>query len=321
MPALPLSHHEILELVGPFSRCGRRVDLAASNRLERKLVFKGTLHPADAAAGPVLEEILQLDSLGTGTLRLTRVVRGGGVRATVEAMGMDPAELLAQVDALPAQRQFRIGPGFTVARSYSIRQVPGTGSRGSRSTQPVLTQATVRAGGLDLVMNVPSTRGVSADLELTAAASGPVDLPEDLLAVLGWNWTRLVRTPIGWKSKHRLYGHALSRTRAAEAALDRAAAHLAKTLAEPPECFHDEWRAARWGVFLRRAIPTLTLLCLLIGVGSLPHLVLDRRPGLWMLLFHGSALLIVLSFCLQELPQYEIPPLPRRQTGAVRRPD
>ncbi len=36
----PLTHHEIIGIVEPFTRRGRHVDLSASNRLERCLVLK-----------------------------------------------------------------------------------------------------------------------------------------------------------------------------------------------------------------------------------------------------------------------------------------
>jgi hypothetical protein len=119
----------------------------------------------------------------------------------------------------------------------------------------------------------------------------------------------------------RLRGDAAARTRKAEIALERAAVHLAQTLREPPHCFHDRWHAARWGVVFRRAIPLLTFLFLLVAVASLAHRGIGRGSELWVLFFHVPTALIALSFCLQELPEYEIPPLPRRATMASWRPD
>jgi len=40
MSVTPLTHHQILSVVEPFSRVSHHVDLAASDRLARKLVFK-----------------------------------------------------------------------------------------------------------------------------------------------------------------------------------------------------------------------------------------------------------------------------------------
>lgn len=45
----PLSHHEILVLADPFARAGLQVDLAATNRAARTVVFKPVELPA---AGP-----------------------------------------------------------------------------------------------------------------------------------------------------------------------------------------------------------------------------------------------------------------------------
>jgi hypothetical protein len=158
-------------------------------------------------------------------------------------------------------------------------------------------------------------RGVAADLTIDAAPGAAVPWPEDLFAVLGWDWARLVAARDGWKSKLRLRGDHAQRTARAERALDRAAAHLVQTLGEPPARFHDRWFAARWGVFFRRALPVLTVLS---GIGAalvLPRVSISERPGLVTLVFHLPIALIALSFSLQELSQFEIPPVPRRSAA------
>ena len=38
-----------------------------------------------------------------------------------------------------------------------------------------------------------------------------------------------------------------------------------------------------------------------------PRLDVGETPGLWLMLYHVPTVLIALSFCLQELPQFEIP--------------
>jgi hypothetical protein len=74
-------------------------------------------------------------------------------------------------------------------------------------------------------------------------------------------------------------------------------------------------------VFFRRGIPVLTLGVLLGVIAAIPRVFAARRPALFMLAFHVPTVLIALSFCLQELPQYEIPPLPRPlRQAAWRRP-
>ena len=91
MAAQPLSHHEILALVEPFTRRGRRVDLAASDRLARRLAFAPVEHET-----PALHESLALEHPGPGELRLTRTLRdANGVPAALVCDAGDAAEALA----------------------------------------------------------------------------------------------------------------------------------------------------------------------------------------------------------------------------------
>jgi hypothetical protein len=256
--------------------------------------------------------VLNLESLGTGTCRLTRTLtRSGSPPATLTVMGQDPEELLALVETVPPQAQFRAGPGYVIARSYSLEAVRGASAGATPAVRPVMTLGVAQVEGLKLSMGVPSTRRVAADIQLAPSPGESLELPEDLLAVLGWDWARLIRNTDGWRSKRRLRGDALARTRTAEAALDTAAAHLAKTLAAPTARFHEEWAAARWGVFFRRGIPVLMLLLLLLIIAAIPHSIARGNPSLFVIGFHIPTALIALSFCLQELPTYEIPPIPR----------
>ncbi len=174
---------------------------------------------------------------------------------------------------------------------------------------------------LTLVVKLPGLRSVAADLTLSPAPGPRPDLPEDLLAVLGWDWARLVRGKDGWTSKLRLRGPVLRRSRTAEAALDRAGAHLARVMAEPPAAFHDRHRLARWGVVLRRGIPSLTALAMVVGALLLPRLTDPSNSGLWMALHYVPIGLLALSFSLQELAQFEIPPWPRRSRAGQWRAD
>jgi hypothetical protein len=310
MSAPPLSHHEILELVGPYARQGLQVDLQASDRLGRRLLFRRIDHATDEPALAGLHETLQLESFGTGTCRLTRTLAiGSGLRATVQALGPDPAGLLEQVRAIEPARQFRRGRGYVIARSYELYP----SADGRPGALAVLVRATVRLDdGPTLALTLSPVRGVAADLTLEAPPGAAPQWPEDLLAVLGWDWARLIATREGWKTKLRLRGGNAQRTARAEQALDRAAAHLVQTLAEPPARFHERWRAARWGVFARRALPVLTVLSVIGAALVLPRVPITERPGLVTVIFHVPIALIALSFSLQELSQFEIPPVPRR---------
>jgi len=312
MSVLPLTHHEILTLVEPFTRRGRHVDLGATDRMTRRVVFRPFELAAPARQG-TLQETLALESLGTGSFCLTRtVVLDRGPRATLTATGLRPGELLAAIETVDPWRHFSTGPGYRIARSYTLRWVDGA----SATTPPVaLTEAQVLLDRACLTLQLSGVRGVAAELSLVPASGEALEVPEDLLAVLGWNWARLVRTPVGWRSRLRLRGDAAARTLCAERALERAAGHLAQTLAETPAQFHERLYLARWGVFLRRGIPVLTFLALVLAVAVIPRSVVEGNPRAWILLFHVPTALIALSFCLQELPQYEIPPLPRRIPG------
>jgi hypothetical protein len=315
----PLTHHDILGLVEPFTRQGRHVDLAASDRLERRLQFKPVEHAGDASVEPVLIETLQLDSFESGSFRLTRTLsRGPAQQATLQISGPEPAALLARVEAVSPEHQFVAGAGFVIARSYSLQ--PASDRANDGGVALILTRAVVQLDDLALTFSVPAIRRVSAELWLAPSTGGAtgtgldssLDLPEDLLAVLGWNWTRLIRKKDGWESRLRLRGDLAQRTQRAEAALDRVAAHLAQTLAQPPAQFHERHLKARWWAAFRRAIPLLTPVSLLVAILVLPRIDVGESPGLWLMMFHVPTALIALSFCLQELPQYEIPPLPRR---------
>ena len=90
----PLTHHEILGLIEPFTRRGLHVDLAASNRIERRLLFKPivheeVLHEDEGAEFAGASEVLQLESperpdvsagaRGDARGRRDRETDGGGV--------------------------------------------------------------------------------------------------------------------------------------------------------------------------------------------------------------------------------------------------
>jgi len=165
--------------------------------------------------------------------------------------------------------------------------------------------------GLLLRLQVMDVKNVPGDITLLPAPGEQLALPDDVLAVIGWNWARLLPDAQGWTSKLRLRGPVPARTRAAERALQQAAQHLAAVLAAPPVQYHRQWRAARWGVVLRRGIPSLTALALIGGALLLPRTTDQGQQGLWMALHYVPIGLLALSFTLQELARFEIPPLPR----------
>ena len=307
MPAPPLTHHDILALVPPFTAAGWRVDLAASDRGARRLLFRPMV---DAPATAIRCE-LQVDCRADGSFECTRrQVAAQGLRTELLARGRDVALLLAAIAAVPLARHHASGPGWTLARNFVLEDI-GPGGRASLQ----FAQGQAVLDGLTFTLKVLGSALRAADVVITPAADRPRPaLPEDLLAVLGWHWTRLVPDRSGWTSRMRLPRGRMRRHAGAEAALERAAAHLARTLGEGPSQWHPRHRAARWGVFFRRGIPTFTVTLLLGGllVATQLDIHVDRAPGLWVALYHMPTLLIALSFMLQELPRFEIPPLPKR---------
>jgi hypothetical protein len=303
-----LTHHEILGLVAPFSRDGWRVDLAASERLERRLVFLPARGAAAAAAPSAeLRILLQFENPSPQFYRLLRrSTRSDGVEATLEAAGEDPGGLLAALNAIDPQRQFIVEPGVVLA--YRQRVEPGG---------LVLAGGSARVAGLTLELREPTPHGSRVDLELQLASGDDLRLPDDVLAVLGRDWAPLSRTPEGWKTTLKLRGAEPEKSRRLEAAFLRTARHLSATLAEPPRRFHEQRVFARWTVVLRRAIPVLVCVGLIGAAAMVPKLHLAENSGWRMLIFNAPPILMMLFFCLRELPRFEVPPLPRASRASA----
>jgi len=303
----PLTHHEIIRLVEPFTRRGRQVDLGASDRMARSLRFKPVFHPAGAGL-PVLTETLQLDNPSAGRVRLTRTLAcPDGLAAILVAEGAQAGMLLAQFDGIAPDSQLRAVQGAVVACEHRLE---GAADR----PRLLLTRAVAAIGTLRLAVKMPAVRGMPAELELSAAADIS-DLPEDLLAVLGWRWSRLIRAGSLWRASLRLRGDGEMRSRDAEARLDTAVLHLGETLARAPAWFHRRHRLARWGVFARRGLPLLAIIALIAGGVAIPSLDLAQDSVLRMLIFNSPPLLMLVIFGMREVPRIEIPPLPRASTA------
>jgi hypothetical protein len=317
MPAAPLTHHDILGLAEPYARRGRHLDLGASDRLKRHLAFKPMGHADQGPQAPPLTETLLLEVLDSGNFRLTRTLtHASGLQAHLRAMGPQQARLLADIEAVPPHSQFRFlaaGTGAVAcAVAISQRLEPGAGPPAGRLA---VTQGRVQLEGLALTMEVSAVRGIAPEIRLEGAVVAGNELPQDLLAVQGWNWTRLARDARGWYSRVRLRGKEPRRSERALARLDEVAAHLARTLAEPPARYHPRHRRARWGVVLRRGIPVLTLVLLALGLWVVARVAVGNESGAWVLLLHVPTAMLAIGFSLQEMAQFEIPPLPRPLTA------
>ena len=327
---LPLTHHEILGWIAPFTRQGRQLDLAASDRLERRLRFKTIEHPAAEPGWPGLRETLVLESPEPDRFRLTRTLAldggtadaaHGPLEARLQAEGGEPGELLARIDAMAPWSQFHRGAQHLMALSHRLPTAPrrgqGAAPADTAAPDPVLTEGVAAVAGLRLRFKVPTLHGMPADVAVLTAADDPIELPQDLLAVLGWNWSRLIRVKAGWTGSVQLRGKGLARSRDAQQRLEQAALHLGSTLKGTPGDFHDRHVAARWWVTVRRSIPMAVTLGLIGGAAAVPVLDLPEGSVLRMVIFQAPPLLLGVYFCLRELPQIEFPPLPKRSRAAV----
>ncbi len=316
MPDAPLTHHEILALVEPFARRGVRVDLAASDRFARRIAFRPVGRPADDAAGlPALTESMALEPREAGGWRLVRTLAApDGLASTLTVSGGEPGALLAAADAVDARRQFDAGAGWTLAVEQRLDLAKGAidaSSPAAVAAALVPVRGTVRTDGVTLTMKIPTVGGISADIAIAIADDDPVDLPDDLLAVLGRAWGRLDRSGRGWTSHVGLSGGGAARLRDAEARLRTMAAHVARTLSEPPARYHERLRGARWRTAARRSVPLAACIALIAAAAAVPSLGLARESPIWMLIFNAPPLLLVGFFCLREMPRIELPRAPR----------
>jgi hypothetical protein len=318
MSSQPLTHHEIFTLVEPFTRRGRHVDLAASDRIERRLLFKPFDHGEDKVELGGVREILLLENPKPDRFRLTRTLRHrDGLEADLTVEGPDPGHLLDRIESIDPRRHFREKSGYRIARSYRLESATGGTVDAASATRLLLTRGAARVEGLTLTMKAQTGRGMPAELELHADDGDTIALPEDMLAVIGWDWRRLNRVKTCWKSTLRLRGKEPGRSRDAEVKLTRTAAHLAETLREPPARYHERLVAARWNVAFRRALPLLIGLGLIFGAPAIQFLELSEGSLIRMLIFHSPPLLMVLFFSMKEMPRIEIPPFPKPLTASA----
>lgn len=316
MTSPPLTHHAILELSEPFVRRGWRVDLAASDRIERRLVFRPTA-PAGADATAVS---LQLEDGERSAFRLTRTAqRPDAPVATLQAEGAHPDELLARIERVDPAQQFVVVDAVVFGLDQRVE------SAGADTSAPALLMARAHLAfdALSLTLTMPRVKGFPAEVEIRPAQGRGAELPDDLLAVLGWDWTRLVRHGDTWRGSLHLRGCGEALSRRGMAQLPLLARHLARTLAEPPARFHERQARARWIVAARSAVPLLTLALLIVAAIAVPYLEIEKDSVLRMLIFNSPPLLLALGVSLREIPRFELPrrPRPSRAAAWARPPD
>lgn len=306
----PLTHHEILGLIAPFSRRGYQADLESSNRIERRLCFKPIERTATGAQ--TAREVLTLEHPRSGHFRLVRALTlGGGPTATLQVEGDDPDRLLSFVEGVAPRRHFRTIEGVDVALSYLM-----TGN-GEVTPMLELTRGVATVAGITLVIKADTVKGYPVAIELVPDASAPMELPDDLLAVMGWGWSPLRKRSGTWSGSLRAPSREPKRSRDLELKLEKAVGHLARTLAQPPSQFHETLLRARWGVTFRRAIPLLVFLGLMVLAGGLTMVEMPQDSIFNLLLMGAPPLLLFAAFGMRETPSLEIPPVPRRSKASA----
>ncbi|MGB5832852.1 MAG: hypothetical protein WBG92_12785 [Thiohalocapsa sp.] len=312
----PLTHHEILALIAPFTRRGRHADLAASDRAERKLAFKPIDHASTGDDEPALRETMALEVEGRDRFRLVRTVAiadgiGAGLASTLTADGADLAAMLDRVESVPVRRQVAVYAGIPLVRGYYV-DADAPASEAGAFPGPVFVDAKSRIDGMNLACQADRRRGMPVEVKLTAAPGQELRLPEDLIAVLGWRYRPLVHIISYWRGTIDVARREPERTPEIEYRLGQTVKHLARTLSESPESYHERYLRARWRVTFQRAIPLLIGLSLLAATPLVRFLDMEGNSILRMLIFHSPPLLLVSFFLMREMPRLEIPPFPRQ---------
>ncbi|MGB5198991.1 MAG: hypothetical protein WBR56_03725 [Sedimenticolaceae bacterium] len=312
----PLTHHEILGLVRPFTERGRHLDLGASRRAERVLHFRPVDHPPATADAPTLREELILGVSERGDFRLERKLTpldSGGSRmsATLTAVGPDAAMLLDEVERFPIARHFPTYDGVVLQRSYHLEPRDKDDDPAGPIWDARLIEATAEVAGVRLDCDA-KIRSLPIKVNLTAPSGQCLAVPRDLLAVLGWPWRPIDDYDNHWRSSIRVPKREPRRTADIEDKLGCTVRHLAETLSQPPARFHARHLRERWRASFQRGIPLFAALGLIGGALSLTQVPIEDEALLKLLAFNLPPLMLAAFFFgFDDLPSIEIPRVPR----------
>jgi hypothetical protein len=312
-PPMPLTHHEILRLVEPFSRRGYRVDLERSDRAARRIAFQVTELAADPDVHPAMRcaMTLEVPAAAGRPMRLVRTLTSGiDAHATATVEGTEASALLEALQTLPPAQQIRIAPGLVLSRSYRFSDPQHRRTDEARAAVPRLVSAEVRVDDRLTLRFGIEARTVVHPVEVELPRTPPVTLPEDFLAVAGWHWRTLQPvTEQRWRAGVRLPDAEPARTAALERAIDQAVTHCRTSFGDEPAAFHRRHARTRWLVMLRRLAP-LCVAATATAAFVVLALALPKTPAVHMALSQVPILAIVAAALLRERPRLEIPPLP-----------
>jgi len=287
-----LTHHQILGLIEPFARRGYRLDMAGSDRLQRRLRF---VSAAGVNASQAPRESLLLESSGEGEFRLTRSAQiGGAPPALLQCEGDEVALLLQSVQAVDAWRQIVHGDGYLVVWHLHLRP----------AGRSVVSGAVAQLPGVTMTMDTPHKVTGRAKVDIRSHA-GRLNLPDDLFAVLGRHWSLLQRDGTVWRFTMR------ARAGNAEQRFDRAVRHMQQALAQSPQRFHQQHWLARWGVSARRSMLMAAWASLLLLVAAAQPLWLARDSAWPLLLAAVPSALLWGCYQFAERPRLSWPRRPR----------
>lgn len=344
MNTIPLTHHDMIKLVGAFTELGWQVDMGSSDRSARYIQFK-----SQAAKTPGAHLLYSLQAEETGRHLITRVLlHESGIAATISTTTSNISQAMAAFASVSEERQLVVDAHRIIAFSYEMDTPSGQNVAPETAK---LVFACARVSGLELRVDTSTGGAMPADVRLLIPARNPghlretlasgsviplmhraarqtsmrsanmgnygdephvTNLPDDFLAVLGPQWRPLLNQGDHWKGVLRAIGKEPARTHRAEQYIKAAVEHISSTLSQPPSTYHAKLHKSRWRVHNRRLKPLMLFFA-----------ILALMPISWLLLSTGQMVLHPLALGLtpllmvgvvvvtaREIPVMEIPPRP-----------